>query len=251
MKNATARRDSETLLDAGRNRAPCFVNSPNTLFLLTLSLAFIATTTGCTQPVDPMEVLIPADPEKWEKELFPHIERINNVDDKYCVLEYLRRLEKGKKLATGLKVGHLSQVGCAILEMESKISVTLVEQRDVREKDRFGGTLSVPIDFIVDIENTSGTDILGLRASLQFYNVFGRYVGSVDIYLEERFPARSHKNLGSVRKDMVSPFVKLITEPNNEALGRLARGEYKYKLIVSAMVLSDGTKYEIPGILLP
>lgn len=251
MKNATVRRDGKMILDTRRNREPCQVSSPNPLFLLTLALAFIATT-GCTQPMDPMEVLIPADPTKWESDLFPHIERLNNVVNKLCVLKSLAMLEKGQlRHAPGLKVDHLRQVGCAMIEMESKISVKLVEKRDVREKEKYSGnTILVPIDFIVDIENTSETDILGLRAYFTFYNVFGRNVGSVSIYIEENFPAGSHKNMGSVRQG-IGPFDKLLSGPNNEALGRLARGEYKYDLIVSAMALADGTKYEIPRALLP
>lgn len=216
---------------------------------------------GCS---DPKETIIPQDPDTWEKELKPKIEKLNEEDKKliakYLAGSMIRAAFNGETKLTGTetigsaiekqKAADAAEVAKEKAEKELKAKLE-AQQAQIKkqfdkvilvtflEKKLVKADYSSQIEFLVGVENKSDKAIVGFKGVVNFYNIFGDKIYSINITDDNSFKPKEAARLKyyvDYNQFMDEDNLIVSTDPQ----------KLKFEFIPETVIFSDGAKLEMP-----
>ena len=126
----------------------------------------------------------------------------------------------------------------ALKQINDAVTVALLSKRELGKNYDLGRFSDVQ-EFVIGTENRSDKDLVGVSGTLDFIDVFGKVVGSVNFGISERIkPGATYKWTGT------RDYNQFISE--QQAVWNLEEGKYTTRFIPNSLVYADGTKLTLP-----
>ncbi|RYH28897.1 MAG: hypothetical protein EON54_22960 [Alcaligenaceae bacterium] len=228
--------------------------------LITL-LCLAALAAGCSKPT---ATVIPTDMSKWDTDLAPAMQKLND-EDRQLATGYLMRAKLGeafggKGLPPGTTIAdalanqrqfiaqreaadaearalaeRVKKERAALAEqINAAVTVTLVEKSQL-PRDYGQRRMSDQQIFRVAVLNKSSTEVIGVAGELQFLDVFGKQVAATSFTISEHIkPSQVFNWIGS--RDY-NQFID-----SHKTLWNLEEGKYTTRFVPEGIVFADGRK---------
>ncbi|MYM88292.1 hypothetical protein GTP91_14020 [Rugamonas sp. FT82W] len=234
----------------------------NTVAITALLLALC----GCHNPKSD---LIPADSTRWDELKVP-LQKLNETD-REAVASFLARAKimesfgKERLVTPGLTIGQaieqqnkwaqerksqeaqqdelkkklLAQQEAMQKQIESAVTVTVLSKTLVPSNPS-AGRYSDRQDIKIGIENKSSKDILGLKGTIHFYDIFDKEQGRLGFSFDDGIAVGQTKIWEGSRD--YNQFID-----SHKSLANLEEGKYHTKFFPEALIFKDGTKITTPS----
>ncbi|RYY76245.1 MAG: hypothetical protein EOO52_01630 [Gammaproteobacteria bacterium] len=208
---------------------------------------------------DPKKIVVPSDVSKWEVDLKPALEKLEPKDRELFVAYWMRvkvgEAFGGKSMEPGLTIGKAVSDQAAWQEERRKKEAeeNVLKEKIIAEKaalqKRIDDVLTVTLvnlelqkdgyqkNQIIELgfANKSDKDILGVKGSIHFINIFDKDVGQVGFSYDDGIKA------GATAKWVGSRHYNEYIDSHKE-IANLEPGKFKTQFEPDMIVFADGEK---------
>ena len=229
--------------------------------LLIASFLVSSVLAGCSKPTD---TIIPSDMSKWDTELAPSINKLNEEDKKLAAGYVMRSkigsvfgkegmpigttlgnaIEEQKKWLAAeaikeaeekaLKEKMLKEQAQAQAAIDNSVTVTLIAKTELPANYQIN-EYSERQQFKIGVKNKTEKEISAVSGSLEFIDIFDKKVGGVSFSISEKIAPGGEAKWTGVRK-----YNQFLEEHKN--VWNLEDGKYKTKFKADAVIFADGSK---------
>lgn len=214
---------------------------------------------GCSGPKD---TVVPTDIAKWETELKSPIEKLTEEDKKlflgFVMRAKLGEVFGGKGLEEGLTIGKAIEKQKAWIEeqgqkeAEAKLLKQKLEAERAALRKQVDDLLTVTVlklklvnesyseNQLIELgfQNKGQKDILGIKGTVKFIDIFDKEVGAVGFSYDDGLKAGASGTWKGSRR--YNQFIE-----SHKAVANLEEGKYKTRFEPEIIVFTDGTKLVI------
>lgn len=223
---------------------------------------------------DPKQSLVPSDPAKWDTELKPIIEKLNDEEKKllgaYLVRTKLGETLGGEAMLPGTTVADAIQkqkdwqvaTEKRVAEEKAKQEQKAAEEKALQEKiaaersaikQRIDSSITVTVldtylkkvnysnDQVIEIglENKGAKDITGIKGTVHFIDVFDNDIGQISFGYDDGLKAGATTTWTGSRD-----YNQFMAE--HKAIANLEKGKYTSRFEPEMIVFADGEKLVMP-----
>jgi hypothetical protein len=218
---------------------------------------------------DPRNASLSNDPDNWESELKPVLEKLSE-EERTLLAQYMMRAKLGEAfggsgIPTGLTVGAAiddqrrfieeeqrreaearalrerveRERAAEIAKMDSVLSVAFVS-KSYRDADYTSGQYQDLLTLVFAIENRSTKDIAGFKGTACFEDMFGDEISENNISYDETIPAgKAVRWRGSLNyNQFMSEHQKLRSTPPDKL---------RFRFRPEVVIFVDGSRIELPN----
>lgn len=222
-------------------------------------ILFVLVLVGCSGPKDK---IVPADMGTWDTELKSSVDKLTDEDKKlflgFVVRAKLGEVFGGNGIEEGLTIGKAIDKQKEWIEErkqkeeESRLLKEQIEAERAALRKQVDDLLTVAIlqlklveesyiknqHFEIGFQNKGKKDILGIKGSIKFIDIFDKEVGAVGFSYDDGLAAGASGTWHGVRS--YNQFM-----PAHIAVANLEEGKYTTRFEPEMIVFTDGTKLQI------